>query len=124
MRAVKSINYQVIKKVIIGLLLLLAAIFLVASKYKLTHFKDSQIDEILFYFNNGIVGGKTDNFWEIAIKNLPLAILLFIIIMLPVINKTWILIKRGVDRVINMTFPKTEKAFPLIQSIIDRKSVV
>lgn len=115
MRAVKSINYQVVKKVIIGLLLLLAAIFLVASKYKLTHFKDSQIDEILFYFNNGIAGGKTDNFWEIAIKNTPLVIILLIIMTLPIINKTWLFIKQVIDLTFSTIFPKSEKTFPVIQ---------
>ena len=45
----------------VAMLLLLAAVFLTANQYKSTHFKDSQIDEIIFYFTNGLAGGKSDN---------------------------------------------------------------
>jgi len=71
----------------VAMLLLLAAVFLTANQYKSTHFKDSQIDEIIFYFTNGLAGGKSDNLWEAVFKNIPLALLAFTVMSLPVIDK-------------------------------------
>lgn len=73
----------------VAMLLLLAAVFLTANQYKSTHFKDSQIDEIIFYFTNGLAGGKSDNIWEAVFKNIPLALMAFTVMSLPVIDKAW-----------------------------------
>ena len=85
----------------VAMLLLLAAVFLTANQYKSTHFKDSQIDEIIFYFTNGLAGGKSDNIWEAVFKNIPLALLAFAIMSLPVIDKAWSYSHRLTNRLRN-----------------------
>ena len=85
----------------VAMLLLLAAVFLTANQYKSTHFKDSQIDEIIFYFTNGLAGGKSDNLWEAVFKNIPLALIAFAVISLPVIDKVWSYSHRLTNRLRN-----------------------
>ena len=68
-------------------LLFLAAFFLIAARYKSVVFKDSQIDEIIFYFVNGLAGGKSDNLWSAVLQNLPLVFLLFGVLLIPVSKK-------------------------------------
>lgn len=85
----------------VAMLLLLAAVFLTANQYKSTHFKDSQIDEIIFYFTNGLAGGKSDNIWEAVFKNIPLALIAFTVMSLPVIDKAWSYSHRLTNRLRN-----------------------
>lgn len=67
-------------------LLFLAAVFFTASRYKIINFADSQIDEILFYFANGLGNGQTTSVWDAVRDNLPYAIILFGLLLLPVLN--------------------------------------
>lgn len=73
---------------IIVIFILLSGVFLIATRYKSTHFRDAQIDEILFYFSNGLAGGQSDSFWQAVISNLPLALLLSIVLLAPILNST------------------------------------
>lgn len=77
-------------------LLFLAAFFLIAARYKSVVFKDSQIDEIIFYFVNGLAGGKSDNLWSAVLQNLPLVFLLFGILLIPVSKKAVTYLNHGI----------------------------
>ena len=57
---------------IIVIFILLSGVFLIATRYKSTHFRDAQIDEILFYFSNGLAGGQSDSLWQAVISNLQI----------------------------------------------------
>ena len=72
--------------VIIWILLALAALFFVTSRYKKAHFADAQIDEILFYFANGLADGQTSSFVDIASDNITLWLTLFFLLLIPVID--------------------------------------
>ena len=54
-------------------LLLLAAWALVGAVYKQLHFGGSQIDEIIFYFRNGLADGTSGNAWGSVLAT-PLAL--------------------------------------------------
>jgi phosphoglycerol transferase len=72
----------------------LAAFCLIAARYKYIVFKDSQIDEIIFYFVNGLAGGKSDNLWSAVLQNLPLVFLLFGALLIPIFDKSISFINR------------------------------
>lgn len=94
---------------IIVVLLLLSGIFLTAVHYKSTHFKDAQIDEILFYFNNGLAGGQSDTFQQALITNLPLAILLTMALLVPIFSSTG----RKFRRFVNTLLDKSKRKWRL-----------
>ena len=85
------------------ILLFLAAFCLIAARYKYIVFKDSQIDEIIFYFVNGLAGGKSDNLWSAVLQNLPLVLLLFGALLIPMFNKSISFI----NRIINLVLKKS-----------------
>ena len=71
--------------VIIYILLLISAIFLTASRYKGLHFADARIEEIIFYFLNGI-DGQSNSLFETVQDNLLFLGIVFFILLLPVID--------------------------------------
>lgn len=72
--------------IIILLLLLLSSFFFVASRYKKAHFNDAQIDEIIFYFMNGLADGQTSNFATIVQDNILLCATILFLLLIPVID--------------------------------------
>ena len=72
--------------IIIVILLALAAIFYVASRYKNANFHDAQIDEIIFYFSNGLANGQTSSFGNMVQDNILLGLTVFFLLLLPVID--------------------------------------
>lgn len=72
--------------IVIIVLLALSAIFYVTSRYKNAHFHDAQIDEIIFYFTNGLANGQTSNFKAIAQDNMLLCLTVLFLLLLPVID--------------------------------------
>ena len=93
MRKIKFTKRFWIKSISI-VLLFLAAFCLIAARYKYIVFKDSQIDEIIFYFVNGLAGGKSDNLWSAVLQNLPLVLLLFGALLIPMFDKSISFINR------------------------------
>lgn len=71
--------------IITGLLLILASIFFAGSFYKEKHFGDAKIDEIIFYFNNGWTNSDMSSTNQAIFSAIILAIIPFIIFMLPLI---------------------------------------
>ena len=71
---------------IIWTLLALASLFFVTSRYKKAHFADAQIDEIIFYFMNGLADGQTSSFAEIVQDNIFLWLTIFFLVLIPVID--------------------------------------
>ena len=69
----------------IFILLILAAIFYVISRYKQLHFGDAKIDEIIFYFLNGM-DGQSSNIMETVQDNLLFFGIVFFLLLLPVID--------------------------------------
>ena len=51
-------------------MLLLAAVFYVANRYKRVNFGDAQIDEIIFYFINGAGDGQLSSLISAVQDNL------------------------------------------------------
>lgn len=72
--------------ILIYVMLFLAAVFLVAAQYKLKYFGESKIDEIIFYFTNGLGGGNMDSFINIAHDNTVRTLLIFGLISAPIID--------------------------------------
>lgn len=70
----------------IPILLFIAAIFYVTSRYKINHFGDAQIDEIIFYFMNGLADGQSSSIIETVQDNILLCITVFFLLLLPVID--------------------------------------
>lgn len=64
-------------------LLLLAAWALVGAVYKQLHFGGSQIDEIIFYFRNGLADGTSGNAWGSVLATVPWALGLAALLALP-----------------------------------------
>ena len=83
----RGANNRIIIRVVIVLLLLCSAVFFVASRYKIVQFRDAKIDEILFYFKNGLAGGQSSSFTSAVWENIPYVIGLLIILLLPIILK-------------------------------------
>ena len=83
----RGANNRIIIRVAIVLLLLCSAVFFVASRYKIVQFRDAKIDEILFYFKNGLAGGQSSSFTSAIWENIPYVIGLLIILLLPIILK-------------------------------------
>ncbi len=73
-------------RISILVMLLLAAVFYVASRYKRAHFGDAQIDEILFYFVNGTDSGQFGSITEAVQDNLLLCGIVFFLLLLPVVD--------------------------------------
>lgn len=91
-----------------AILLFLAAFFLIAARYKSIIFKDSQIDEIIFYFVNGLAGSKSDNLWSAVFQNLPLVFILFGILLLPIFDKIITRLNRSLAFCVNkIKLPRT-----------------
>lgn len=67
------------------ILLALAAVGFVATWYKNVHFGDAKIDEILFYFNNGVANGQSGSVIDAVLRGVPYAIGLFVVLLLPLI---------------------------------------
>ena len=80
-------NFRTLVRISIVLMLALSAIFIVASQYKTVQFRDAKIDEILFYFNNGLAGGQSSSLVSAVWSNVPYAIGLFVILLLPILLK-------------------------------------
>lgn len=72
--------------ILVLILLALTAIFYVGSRYKNAHFHDAQIDEIIFYFMNGLANGQSSSFRDIAQDNLLLCLTVFFLLLIPVID--------------------------------------
>lgn len=72
--------------ILIIMVLFLSAILFVASRYKNTYFSGAQIDEMIFYFNNGIADGRTSNFLNIVVDNLFTLLIVFFVLLIPVID--------------------------------------
>ena len=70
----RGANNRIILRVAIVLLLLCSAVFFVASRYKIVQFRDAKIDEILFYFKNGLAGGQSSSFASAVWENIPYVI--------------------------------------------------
>lgn len=72
--------------------IILSGAFVAAVRYKSIEFRDSQIDEIIFYFNNGLAAGKSDNVWQAVWQNLPLALGVSVLFALPLSSRftNWI----------------------------------
>lgn len=68
-----------------ALLTIVAAVLFVASWYKQKHFGDAKIDEILFYFANGIANGQSSSVTDAVWAGLPYAVGLAGLLLLPVI---------------------------------------
>ncbi len=102
---------------IIVILLLLSGVFLTAIHYKSVHFRDSQIDEILFYFNNGLAGGQSDTFQQALITNLPLAILLSLLLLAPMLNSTG----RNFRKFVNALLGKSKRKWRLRRYVLKLK---
>lgn len=66
--------------------LFMAAIFYVASRYKMSHFGDAQIDEIIFYFMNGLADGQSGSIIETVQDNILFCLTVFFLLLLPVID--------------------------------------
>lgn len=77
---------RLIARLIIFVLLLLAAIIYVTSIYKWSHFGSSQIDEIIFYFQNGLADGQSSSIAETVQDNILFCAIVFFILLLPVID--------------------------------------
>lgn len=72
-------------KTIVYILLFISAIFLTASRYKNLHFTDARIEEIIFYFLNG-VDGQSNSLFETVQDNLLFLGIVFFILLLPVVD--------------------------------------
>ena len=80
-------SFRTFVRISIVLMLALSAVFIVASQYKTMQFRDAKIDEILFYFNNGLAGGQSSSLVSAVWGNVPYAIGLFVILLLPILLK-------------------------------------
>lgn len=80
--------------------LLLSAIFFVTTSYKQRTFKDAQIDEIIFYFQNGLANGQSGSLVEAAQDNFLFVGIVFFLILLPVLD----LFRNRVILKINLSF--------------------
>lgn len=65
--------------------LLISAIALTVGRYKTAHFNDAQIDEIIFYFLNGI-DGQSSNLLETIQDNLLFLLFIFFLLTIPIID--------------------------------------
>lgn len=111
---VKKFNF-----LIVLLLLILAAISFVAVNYKYKNFGDSKIDEILFYMANGLANGQSDSLVEAIWSNAPYALVIFMILWLPTVDK----VRQKIYILIKKIFPKfaqnnSGKAFTFKKKII------
>lgn len=75
-----------LKNIIILVLIALSSLFLVTSRYKQAHFNDARIDEIIFYFTNGLADGQMSSFGEIAQDNVLFLLIVLFLLLLPVID--------------------------------------
>ncbi len=82
----KSSKRVLFANIAIITLLALSSILYVTSRYKQEHFKDAQIDEIIFYITSGLTGGQSSSFIEIAKDNLLLISIVLFLLLLPVID--------------------------------------
>ena len=71
--------------IVIFVLLGIASIAYVASRYKYLHFGDAKIDEIIFYFLNGFDGQST-SLLETVQDNLLFCGIVFFLLLLPVVD--------------------------------------
>ena len=74
------------KNIIILVLIALSSLFLVTSRYKQAHFNDARIDEIIFYFTNGLANGQMSSFGEIVQDNVLFLLIVLFLLLLPVID--------------------------------------
>lgn len=81
------------------LLISTAAILFVASWYKQTHFGDAKIDEILFYFANGIANGQSSSVTDAVWAGLPYAVGLAVLMTLPILPPVYRLLTRAVAKI-------------------------
>ena len=77
---------RLLVKISILVMLLLAAVFYVANRYKRVNFGDAQIDEIIFYFINGAGDGQLSSLIAAVQDNLLFCGILFFLLLLPVID--------------------------------------
>lgn len=71
---------------LIGLLLLVASLGLVVTRYKLLHFGTTRADEIIFYLHNGAEGGNLVNFRGAVVESLPWLLLILLFLSAPLID--------------------------------------
>lgn len=86
LRSKRYSKRKLIANIVILALLLVAAVLYVTSRYKYTHFNDAQIDEIIFYFLNGVGDGQSGSIIEAVQDNLLLCGIVFFLLILPVID--------------------------------------
>ncbi len=70
-------------RISVVVMLIMSAVSLVASHYKSTTLGDSKIDEVIFYFQNGLANGQSESITMAFWQNLPYAIGLFLLLILP-----------------------------------------
>lgn len=58
----------------------------VAARYKREHFGDAKIDEIIFYYMNGLGDGQSLSLWQAFQENLLLTSVLVLLVLVPVID--------------------------------------
>lgn len=75
----------IVLKIIIFTLLFLSAILFTIGRYKVSNFGDAKIDEIIFYFLNGIEG-QSNNIYEIIVDNLLFLSITTFLLTLPAID--------------------------------------
>ena len=75
-----------LKNIIILVLIALSSLFLVTSRYKRAHFNDAQIDEIIFYFRNGLADGQMSSFGTIVQDNVLFLLIVLFLLLIPVID--------------------------------------
>lgn len=71
---------------VLYILLALSAVLIVASVYKSKAFGDSQIDELIFYFTNGLADGQSASITDAIRDNILFAGILFFVLLLPVVD--------------------------------------
>lgn len=69
--------------VLMAILLLMSAVFFSVSYYKNKTFGDAKIDEIIFYFNNGLEGAQTGSLQEAFVGNIHVILLWFAALLVP-----------------------------------------
>lgn len=77
--------WPIICGAIVFLLLFAASVAWAGSQYKAQHFGDSKIDELVFYFNNGLAGGRSDGINDAILTVLQWAIIPTILFVLPLV---------------------------------------
>lgn len=77
---------RIFANVLILVLLLISAVAYVASRYKVKHFGDAQIDEIIFYFTNGLMDGQAGSLVNAVYDNIVFCLIIFFLLTIPVID--------------------------------------